>query len=191
MSSIKVSWKVGNRIAGHVGNERDFSWKIPNEMWHPQVRRDKANICLQEKQNPEYSKGIFFHIFSMELLKMLEKERGIRGWRQNRRQEQCDKTQRDYQHWITQSSPGITYVYNQALTVSFHSHHGYHWKETSPLACKNSKVLQLLQYFVDSLIVYCKTLPYSNTLSFPVNFVSSFTQLIREVFKDLDFKPLN
>lgn len=48
---------------------------------------------------------------------MLEKERGRRrGLRQDRRQEQCDKTQRDFHHLIAQSSAGTTCVYKQAVT---------------------------------------------------------------------------
>lgn len=190
MSNVKVSEKVGNNIWA--------CWQrkglvIENPQWNAISTSEKgqSKYLAAWKAGPRMLRRDLFSHLLKELLKMLEKERGRRGgWRKNWTHEWCDKTQRDHQHWITQSSPGITYVYNQAVTV----------RVFTPIMATVGKRIPLLPVrtpmsfsfcLVDILIVYCKTLPQSNTLSFPVNFVSSFTQLIREVFEDLDFKPLN
>lgn len=58
-------------------------------------------------------------------------------------------------------------------------------------AHRKANILQVPHCWANSSPVSGEALPQGNTLSFPARFVPSFTQLIREVFKDLDFKPLN
>lgn len=58
-------------------------------------------------------------------------------------------------------------------------------------AYRKANVLQVPHCWANSSPVSGEALPQGNALSFPARFVPSFTQLIREAFKDLDFKPLN